>query len=127
MSLIISSCGLFAQEQVWGKVLEPKEFLEEIQGEGITLIDVRTPEEFQEGHIEGARNIDYLAGDFLSRITELSREQPVYIYCRSGNRSQQAAKKLKALGFEQIVDLDGGYLAWEAFLKRENKHNFNRK
>lgn len=127
ITFIVITCGSSAQEQVKGKVVGPVEYVEEIQGKEIVLIDVRTPEEFQKGHIKGARNIDYQAEDFLSRMSELDKEQDLYIYCRSGNRSQQAAKELEALGFEQIIDLKGGYLAWKSFLKRENKQNFNRK
>ena len=75
------------------------------------LIDVRTPEEFASGHLPNAVNIplDQLSG----RLSEVSTEEPVVLYCRSGNRSNQAANLLAAEGFTQVLDL-GGIVAWEA-------------
>jgi rhodanese-related sulfurtransferase len=78
----------------------------------IQLIDVRTPEEYQEGYIENAILIDYFSEDFKTKIQELDKEKPVYLYCRSGNRSGKASIILRDLGFTEIVDLEGGYKAW---------------
>ena len=79
------------------------------------LIDVRTPEELKEGHIEGALNISVLSGDFKKKINELPKEAPVYIYCRSGKRSKKAAIQMDSLGFKKIFDIEGGYIAWKKF------------
>ncbi len=78
----------------------------------IQLIDVRTPEEYQEGYIENAILIDYFSEDFKTKIQELDKEKPVYLYCRSGNRSGKASIILLDLGFTEIVDFVGGYEAW---------------
>jgi len=80
----------------------------------IQLVDVRTPEEFQTGHIKDAQNIDYNNEGFKSNISSLDKSKPVLVYCRSGKRSASAAEIMKELGFTKIVSLDGGMIAWEA-------------
>lgn len=78
----------------------------------VQLIDVRTPEEFGAGTIEGASNIDFLSADFETKIESLSKEQPVYLFCKSGGRSGQAKMILKEHGFKTIYNLIGGYSQW---------------
>lgn len=85
------------------------------------LVDVRTPEEFAEGHIKGALNLNYFDSDFAEQFKGVDREGPVYLYCRSGKRSAKAAKVLDSLGFEKIYNLKGGFLAWEKANKRKEK------
>lgn len=80
----------------------------------IQLVDVRTPEEFQTGHIKDAENIDYNNESFKSKISSLDKSKPVLVYCRSGKRSANAAEIMKELGFTKIVSLDGGMISWEA-------------
>lgn len=80
----------------------------------IQLVDVRTPEEFQTGHIKDAENIDYNNESFKSKISSLDKSKPVLVYCRSGKRSASAAEIMKELGFTKIVSLDGGMISWEA-------------
>ncbi len=77
-----------------------------------TIIDVRTPEEYAEGHIAGAQNIDFYAGDFSDKISQLNKNTPYAIYCRSGNRSGQTLMFMESLGFTNVVDLQGGIGAW---------------
>lgn len=78
---------------------------------GLQLVDVRTPGEFAEGHLQGARNIplDALAGS----LGELSKDKPLALYCRSGNRSGTALRLVRAQGFPQAQHLEGGILAWQ--------------
>lgn len=76
------------------------------------IIDVRTPNEFQEGHIEGATLINFYDGNFQEQINTLPKDETIYIYCRSGNRSGQAANMMLKSGFGKIVELDGGMNAW---------------
>lgn len=78
------------------------------------LLDVRTPEEFQSGHIDGATNANWNAADFIAAAQKLDRKQPVFVYCLSGGRSARAAKKLSEMGFTTVYDLEGGYLKWDA-------------
>jgi rhodanese-related sulfurtransferase len=75
------------------------------------LLDVRTPEEFNSGHISGAANISVQT--LASRLDEVPKDQPVVIYCRSGNRSAQAASILRDAGYTEIYDL-GGVIDWTA-------------
>ena len=68
-------------------VIDAEQFEQQVDKEDIQLVDVRTAKEFEEGHIAGAQNIDFFAEDFLDQFTGLDKEKPLYIYCRSGNRS----------------------------------------
>lgn len=91
-------------------LLSPIEFKLKVEGLNIQLIDVRTSKEFKSNHIKGAKNIDFFSGHFNIEFNKLNKEKPVYVYCRSGSRSKQAAKKLADMGFNEIYDLQGGIL-----------------
>ena len=78
----------------------------------IQFIDIRTPGEFTEGYIEGAINVNFYDKDFNAQMAKLNKDKELYIYCRSGNRSGKAAKRLKDQGFTKIYDLQGGILNW---------------
>ena len=91
--------------------LSVAEFKEFINNPDVQLVDVRTAEEYNAGHIPGSINIDVLQGhEELS--TKLDPERPVALYCRSGRRSETAGKVLKAVFFRNVVDLEGGYNEW---------------
>ncbi len=97
------------------KVITPQEVKEAVYDNGShQLIDVRTLEEFKEGHLKNAQNICVTDDDFVENIQKLDKDKPVYLYCRSGKRSARAAAILKDLGFKEIYDMDGGYLNWES-------------
>lgn len=72
-----------------------------------TLIDVRTPEEFAEGHLKGATNIDFNAPDFAERIGELDKDAEYTLYCRSGRRAGEALTIMKSAGFTKVVNAGG--------------------
>lgn len=93
-------------------ILSPATYKEAISSNDVQLVDVRTPEEFKEGHIGHAVNIDFFSEDFASEFEKFNKDQPLYIYCRSGNRSAKAAKKLHEMGFGEIYDLKGGILKY---------------
>lgn len=98
-----------------GKIqrLTPADYRRAISGKGVQLLDVRTSAEYEGGHIKGARNLDIFKGKaFEAGIQGLTKDKPVYVYCRSGARSQRAARRLLKSGFTEIYDLNGGYLAW---------------
>ena len=99
-------------------VIDAEQFEQQVDKEDIQLVDVRTAKEFEEGHIAGAQNIDFFAEDFLDQFKGLDKEKPLYIYCRSGNRSAKASRKLSEAGFKNIIDLEGGYIAWKAAGKK---------
>ena len=93
--------------------LDAQSFFNEIQDENIQLVDVRTLGEYNSGHIKNAILIDFYNPEFYNEMNDtLDKEKPVYIYCRSGNRSGKAAKELEKLGFSKILDLDGGINSW---------------
>ncbi|PKP13268.1 MAG: rhodanese-like domain-containing protein [Bacteroidetes bacterium HGW-Bacteroidetes-3] len=91
-------------------VITPTEF--KAKSVNQTIIDIRTPQEFSEGHIEGAININYFDNNFLDQIAKYDKNQPLFIYCRSGNRTTPASKKVADFGFTKIYDLEGGILYW---------------
>lgn len=76
------------------------------------LIDVRTEKEFQEGHLKNAENINITDDDFKDKVERLNKNQPVYVYCRSGKRSAKAAEIMKKMGFIKIYDMERGFLKW---------------
>ena len=79
----------------------------------IVLLDVRRPDEFEEGHIEGAANINVLEKDFEEKVSQLDKKKTYLVYCRSGKRSTIAVQKMADLGFNHIYMLEGGYLDWQ--------------
>ena len=81
--------------------------------EGYTILDVRTPEEFEEGHIQGAQNINVKDDTFIIAIQKLSPSDTLLVYCRSGRRSLYAAQVMVSFGFQKIYDLEGGFLNWK--------------
>lgn len=108
--IFITNCN-FAQQ---ANILNANDFEKKIATEkNIQLIDVRTPEEFQQGYIKGAKNINIYSPTFEQEINKLDKTKPVYIYCRSGNRSKSAAQVLSKNGFKVIYDLQGGIIAWQ--------------
>jgi len=83
------------------------------ENQDIVLLDVRTPQEFEAGHVRGAQNIDFLNTDFLEKISQLDRGKHYVVYCRSGRRSGAATAQMSSLGFSNITDVDGGIVAWK--------------
>ena len=77
------------------------------------LLDVRTPEEYAVEHLENASNVNWNGNDFVSKVEKLDKSQPVFVYCKVGGRSSQAANKLAELGFAAIYNLDGGIMKWQ--------------
>lgn len=76
------------------------------------VLDVRTPEEYSDGHLERATLIDFYSADFAAQIAELDRDTPYLLYCRSGNRSGQARTLMEELGFTDVADVEGGMVSW---------------
>lgn len=89
------------------------EFDKEIKANSVQLLDVRTPQEYAEGHIDGASNINIHSDDFQQRAEkELSKDSTILVYCRSGRRSMEAAEMLTKLGYK-VVNLKGGIIEWK--------------
>jgi len=77
------------------------------------VLDVRTPEEWAEGIINGAIKMNYYDKDFSKQLDKLDKTKPVYVYCKVGGRSGSAAKELEKKGFKLVYNLDGGIKAWD--------------
>ncbi len=109
--LTITSCSSNGTGKL--STIDPKDFLEKLNATPeAQLIDVRTPEEFQEGSIENAINIDWNGSDFVNQLASLDKNAPVFIYCLSGGRSAEASQALLDNGFQEVYELDGGFMAW---------------
>uniref|UniRef100_UPI004047B93F rhodanese-like domain-containing protein n=1 Tax=Algoriphagus sp. TaxID=1872435 RepID=UPI004047B93F len=77
-----------------------------------TVIDVRTSGEIAQGKIEGAVELDYYRGDFMDQVSQISKDQEVYLYCAVGARSEEAARMLIQQGYTRVYHLQGGIQAW---------------
>jgi rhodanese-related sulfurtransferase len=92
--------------------LSVTEFSGKVAEAGVITLDVRTPGEFAEGHIEGAQLIDFQSGNFENEISSLDKNATYAVYCRSGNRSGQAVKVMHDAGFHNVYNLNGGVIDW---------------
>lgn len=108
-TMLFGSCQ--ASQKI--ETVDSATFKERISGASeVQLLDVRTAEEFAEGHLESAINIDVQGPSFTKKVSEqLDKSQPIYLYCRSGKRSMMAAKELEKEGYS-IVNLKDGILGW---------------
>lgn len=89
------------------------EFEKELKAASVRLLDVRTPQEYAEGHIDGALNINVQSDDFQQIAEkELSKDSTILVYCRSGRRSMDAAEILTRLGYK-VINLKGGIIEWK--------------
>lgn len=92
----------------------------------VCLVDVRTPEEFSEGHIMGAVNYDWYDSLFVDNISAAyDKSAPLYVYCRSGKRASEASAALAKAGFE-VYNLEGGYISWTEAGKPVTKYEVER-
>ncbi len=81
---------------------------------GFVVLDVRTPQEYAEGHIPGAINIDYNASDFQNKVGKLDKTKTYLVYCRTGIRSAAASKIMASLGFKNVNNMTGGITDWQS-------------
>ncbi|MEL6303843.1 MAG: rhodanese-like domain-containing protein [Bacteroidota bacterium] len=95
--------------------LSQEEWSEQLaQDENAFILDVRTPEEWEEGFIPGAHQIDIYRGqEFLDEVDKLDKTKNFYVYCRSGNRSGQACALMNNMGIANAYNLMGGFMNWE--------------
>ncbi len=110
-ALSLTSCSGGQGTAENGAQVSVDAFAAQIDG-GAVVLDVRTPEEFAEGHLANAINIDVTAAGFADGVASLDPKASYAVYCRSGNRSRTAVEYLVKQGFENVVDLSGGIKAW---------------
>jgi rhodanese-related sulfurtransferase len=92
--------------------LSVTEFSAKTAEAGVITIDVRTPGEYAEGHLQDAQLIDFQSGNFESEISSLDKNATYAVYCRSGNRSGQAIKVMLDAGFTNVFNMNGGVIDW---------------
>ena len=97
--------------------VDAQEFATALKNPDVQIIDVRTPQEFGEGHIPDAVNIDLDSEDFYEQMECLDKDKPVAVYCRGGRRSKIAAERFVGKGFE-VTELDGGIVTWEGEIEK---------
>lgn len=90
----------------------PAEFLKLVEQNDGIILDVRTPEEVAQGHISGASMLNIYDKEFERKLNLIQKDKPIYVYCRSGGRSSNAAKTMNRNGFQSIYNLAGGIGAW---------------
>ncbi len=116
---VVQSCGNATPDTSTAckpnPVLDAAQFAKSInECPDAVVVDVRTPEEFEAGHIANALNININSQDFPAKIAALDKSKPVFVYCLSGGRSGAAAKHLRSTGFTTVADLQGGILKWKS-------------
>jgi len=87
-----------------------------VNNSGFIVLDVRTPEEFAQGHLpeKTPLNLDFYAEDFREQLAQLDRDKTYLVYCRTGNRSGKTVEMMKGLGFRRVYDLKGGIVTWQS-------------
>ncbi len=97
------------------KSVEVKEFSTLINKEqNVQLLDVRSPAEYADSHIEKSVNVNWNGDNFDGEAQKFDKTKPVYVYCQAGGRSKKAANKLHDLGFKNIIELGGGISQWKS-------------
>lgn len=114
-ALAFCATALSAYSQTDSYLLPPKEFAAKIKSSSnAQIVDVRTPEEFAQGKIDKAVNINFFDANFDALVGKLDKNKPVFVYCAVGGRSAKAYAKLKQMQFNTVFELKGGYNAWKA-------------
>ena len=109
--LTLNSCN--GQEKKSYSNINLTTLKEDVIGKDVQFIDVRTADEYQNGHIDDADNIDYYNSEnFKIEIEKYNKKEPIYIYCKSGGRSKSASKLLDKMGFTTIFNYSGGWNEW---------------
>ena len=93
--------------------LLPQDLKKMMEEKTVKVIDVRTPEEYEEGHIKGAQLINVYDSFFASELEELRKDQVYVLYCSTGERSGSAGNLMLDKGFEQVYNLQGGITQWD--------------
>ena len=113
LSFLFISCNGQTSNSV--NTIDAKLFAEKLKtNENPQLLDVRTPEEYSVEHIGNAKNVNWNGDDFVVKVNYYDKSKPIFVYCKVGGRSAQAANKLAELGFKEIYNLNGGIMKWNA-------------
>ena len=107
--LFVYSCQIFESNEI--NEISDAQFTE-IQDTDYILVDVRTTEEYESGHIQNAVNFDFYSESFQKEILSLDKSASIILYCRTQNRSTKTANYLKENGYKEITVLEGGITSW---------------
>ena len=111
LSLIVTlTLPVMAEDKV--KHVDAEAAAKLIQAGGIIILDVHTPEEFSEGHLQDAKNADILSKDFATQLGVLEKSKPILVHCQAGGRSTRSLAILEKQGFTTVYHLDGGMKDW---------------
>ncbi len=113
-TLLAMAVGIFGFAQGEIQNISAAEFQKQIKVNPGIILDVRTPGETAQGYIPDASFIDYYDSEFKDKVKLIQKDQPIYVYCRSGGRSAKAAEILKQNGFKEVYNLLGGIGAWNS-------------
>lgn len=113
IGLFVFSAGRAAADEHALSPLDAQKLIEENRENAkFVIIDLRTKKEFDDGHIEGARQIHYYATNFMRIMSQFDRESTLFLYCQKGRQSPLAFRALQRLRFARIFILDGGIEEW---------------
>ena len=112
LTLLIPTFATFAGDKA--KDIPVSEAEKLVKEGKVLVLDVRTPEEFQDGHIEGAKNVNFNSKDFAEKIKALATDKPVLVHCQGGGRSGKSLPLLEQLNFPAIYHMNEGFGEWEA-------------
>jgi rhodanese-related sulfurtransferase len=113
IAVLFLAGDIFAQDTT-GKAISSEQFEKRMHKRKVTVLDVRTPEEYAEGHLHDAVHINVLdSAGFVSRIQSLKKNRTYLLYCKSGRRSGKALVMMQQQGFQKLYHLDGGITAWK--------------
>ena len=107
--LLINSCQIFESTEI--NLISDTQFIE-IQNTEHILVDVRTIEEYESGHIQDAVNFDFYSESFQKEILSIDKRSSIILYCRTQNRSIKTANYLKENGYKEITVIEGGITSW---------------
>jgi len=114
--LIGASACMASGEKAAVQTISPRQFKALLDGHqddpDVVLLDVRTPKEFEDGHIQRALLLDYYSSDYVERLKALDRNKTYLVYCRSGNRSGKSLAIFEKLGFRRVYNMDTGVIGW---------------
>lgn len=113
--LLFSACATTAPEGSHSiKDIDAVTAQAALKKEKVVLLDVRTPEEYSQGHIPGAQLMDFHGEHFNEELVKLDPNATYIVYCASGNRSQKAAQMMKEKSFQNVSNVLGGFQAWQS-------------
>lgn len=112
---IVNECQAdTCDDKIISESIDSVKFKQKIDSDEYVVIDIRTPEEHQEERIDTKQqNINIYADDFSDKIKKLDKNKKYLIYCRSGSRTKMGLNRMKAFGFDEVYDLDGGIIEWK--------------